>query len=194
MSAEPILVLVRVAELLDALAIPYVVGGSVASGFHGAPRMTQDIDILIDLPSQKVEPLTASMRPEFYVDLEAAREAQRKRGSFNAIHLGYHHKVDFFIAADDVLDREQLDRRVSATIAPDVPRKIFLTSAENIVLRKLDWFRRGDEASEVQWRDILALLKIRRGALDLDYVRRIARSTGLESLLARALSQAEPRG
>ena len=192
MPAEPIRVLVRVVELLDALAIPYAVGGSVASGFHGEPRMTQDIDILVDLPAQKVEPLTASMRPEFYVDLESAREAQRNRSSFNAIHLGYHHKVDFFVAADAVLDREQLDRRAPATIAPDVSRPVFVTSAENILLRKLDWFRIGDEVSDVQWRDVLALLKIQRGALDLDYVRRIARSTGLDSLLARALSQAEP--
>lgn len=189
MLSEPVRVLVRVVELLDALAVPYAVGGSLASGFHGEPRTTQDVDILIELPAQKVASLIASMRPEFYVDLDAAREAVLHHGTFNAIHLAYHHKVDFFVAGSDLLDREQLGRRVQAALAPEVSRPIFLTSAENILLRKLDWFRRGNEVSDLQWRDILALLKIQRGALDLEYVRRIAQRVGLESLLDRALSQ-----
>ena len=174
----------------DAIAVPYAVGGSVASGLHGEPRMTQDVDILVDLPPQRVEPLVRALRPEFYVDLEAARSAVRSKSSFNAIHLGFHHKVDLFVASDDLLDREQLARRIPVTLSADESRPIFVTAAENIFLRKLDWFRKGNEISDVQWRDVLGLLKIGRGVLDLDYVRRIADTTGLADLLDRALAQA----
>jgi hypothetical protein len=188
--SEPLRVLLRVTEVLEALAIPYAVGGSVASGLHGEPRMTQDVDILVDLPPQRVEPFVTALQPEFYVDLEAARSAVRSKSSFNAIHLSFHHKVDLFVASDDLLDRDQLARRIPVALSADEPRPIFVTAAENIFLRKLDWFRKGNEISDVQWRDILGLLKIGRGVFDLDYVRRIADTTGLADLLDRALAQA----
>ena len=37
----------RFATLLDVAGVPYMLTGSFASGFHGAPRATQDIDIVI---------------------------------------------------------------------------------------------------------------------------------------------------
>jgi len=53
---------------------------------------------------------------------------------------------------------------------------------------------RGGEVSDVQWRDILGLLKVGHPDLDLDYARTIAVQTGLASLLERALSQSGLRG
>ena len=189
MLAEPLRVLARVVELLDGLAIAYVIGGSVASGVHGEPRMTQDVDILIELPPSKVDALVQALHGEFYVDPDTVRSAARDRGSFNVIHLAMHHKVDFFVASDEPLDREQLARRMAVPIDPDDTRIIFVTAAENMILRKLDWFRMGNEVSEVQWRDILGMLKISGSLLDLDYIRDLAQRTGLEPLLDRALAQ-----
>lgn len=37
----------RIASLLDRLAIPYLVGGSVASTFFGEPRGTRDVDLVV---------------------------------------------------------------------------------------------------------------------------------------------------
>ena len=38
----------RVVALLRECGVPYMLTGSVASGHHGRPRMTQDVDIVID--------------------------------------------------------------------------------------------------------------------------------------------------
>jgi hypothetical protein len=40
--------LAAIGERLAAAGIPYMVTGSVASSFHGEPRATRDIDIVIE--------------------------------------------------------------------------------------------------------------------------------------------------
>jgi hypothetical protein len=40
-------VIQRFAAILDDVGIPYMLTGSFASGFHGSPRATQDIDLVI---------------------------------------------------------------------------------------------------------------------------------------------------
>jgi hypothetical protein len=38
----------RITGILEQAAIPHMVVGSLASSFHGEPRQTRDIDIVID--------------------------------------------------------------------------------------------------------------------------------------------------
>lgn len=64
------------------------------------------------------------------------------------------------------------------------------SSAEDIILSKLEWYRMGGEDSARQWRDILGVLKIRSGELDLDYLRKWAKELEVSDLLERALKQA----
>jgi len=40
--------LARIVALLDAANIPCMVSGSFASTYHGVPRATQDLDVVID--------------------------------------------------------------------------------------------------------------------------------------------------
>lgn len=46
MTADPLVVVVKVAQIFDDLGIPYVVGGSLASSMYGIPRATQDVDLI----------------------------------------------------------------------------------------------------------------------------------------------------
>jgi hypothetical protein len=66
-----------------------------------------------------------------------------------------------------------------------------VASAEDTLLAKLDWYRMGGEVSERQWRDVLGVLKVQAGGLDLEYMRRWARELGVDDLLERALAQSE---
>jgi hypothetical protein len=61
--------------VLDRLAIPYEVGGSVASSAHGIPRTTMDFDLVLDLAPDKMEAFVAEVRDEFYADADQIREA-----------------------------------------------------------------------------------------------------------------------
>jgi hypothetical protein len=68
-----------------------------------------------------------------------------------------------------------------------------VTSAEVIVLRKLDSYRRGGGASNRHWRDVLTVLRVQRGRLDEVYLDRMAAELDLTELLERALGSALTR-
>ncbi|MDQ3821582.1 MAG: hypothetical protein M3362_28420, partial [Acidobacteriota bacterium] len=78
-------VLLSVAQVLDELNIPYLVGGSVASSLQGFPRLTNDADIVADVQPNQVPKLFAALKDEFYVDEQAMRVAVIERRSFNVI-------------------------------------------------------------------------------------------------------------
>jgi len=61
---------------------------------------------------------------------------------------------------------------------------------EDVVLSKLEWYRVGGETSERQWADVLGVLRVQEGCLDLEYARRWAVDLGVADLLERALQDA----
>jgi hypothetical protein len=178
-------VLLRFIAALDAARIPYAVGGSLASGLHGQPRTTHDFDLLGEMSSEQVKPLTAALGPSFYADEASIRDAMKRKGSFNVIHKASAQKIDAFVSSRKGLDGEQIRRRIEAQLEPGDPM-VFVTSAEVIILRKLDWYGRGGMASDRQLRDVVAVLREQRGRLDDSYLERIAEELDLRELLERA--------
>jgi hypothetical protein len=189
--AEPIAVTLEVTTALDALGLRYLVGGSLASSVHGIPRSTEDVDLLVELPGRHVDALRAALTPSFYVDADMIRDAIVRRASFNIIHLATMFKVDIFVSDGGPLSMEEM-RRAEVVQLGEPPRDVRVCTAEDIVVRKLDWFRQGDGVSERQWRDLLGVLRVRHGRLDLDYMGRWARHLGVDELLQKALLEADP--
>src|SRR5271168_3537282 len=95
----------RVIEALEALNIPYVVGGSVASIFYGIVRTTVDTDLVVDLKRQHVESLALALEGEFYLDRNSMYEAINRQSSFNLIHQPSMFKVDVFVPPDQSIGR-----------------------------------------------------------------------------------------
>lgn len=190
MATDPIAALLEVVQSLDQLGLRYAIGGSVASSVHGEPRASADADVIVEMGEHELPGLVAALQERFYVPEDAAREAIRRASSFNVIHLDSAYKVDIFVAGADPLDREQLHRRELIAIGSDPPATAYVTAPENVVLRKLDWFRKGGGVSDQQWRDVLGVLKVQGAALDARYLRDVARQVGLEALLDRAMSEA----
>ena len=190
MTTEPLLVALDVIGILDRLSIPYALGGSVVSSIFGEPRSSVDADMLIALDDARVGALISALQGSYYVSEEAARDAVRRKASFNVIHLNELVKVDLFVMGDGVLDREQMRRRVRVPVTAQPERLAYATSAEDIILRKLDWFRGGGGVSDRQWRDVLGVLKEQKDRLDFAYLVRTAEAAGLAGLLTRARSDA----
>jgi hypothetical protein len=187
--SEAIDITLLMTDVLDRLNIPYVIGGSMASIIHGMLRTTMDVDIVADLQPEHVRPLVATLQDAFYADEQMIQQAVQRRSSFNLIHLETMFKIDIFLTKSRAFDQQQLTRRVAAPVSDDAAKQIWVLSAEDSVLAKLDWFRMGGETSERQWRDILGVLKTQQGRLDITYLRQWAQELDLIDLMERALSE-----
>ena len=183
--------LLPVIETLDSLAVRYYVGGSIASSLHGVPRASIDADVIAELGAGHVAPLAARLSASFYLDEARMRDAVERRLSFNVIHLATMFKVDVFVSKGRPFDVEAGGRARLEALgdSPEAP-KARVASPEDTLLAKLEWYRRGGESSERQWSDILGLLRVRAGRLDLAYLERWAEALGVADLLERASRQA----
>ncbi len=191
--SEAIDVTLNVAALLDELGIRWLVGGSLASSFHGVPRSTQDVDFVAELQHQHVQPLVDAAGDAFYSDAQMITEAIDRRRSFNLLHLATNFKIDVFVPPHDPLTRTEMDRRQQILVREQPPAQLWVASAEDIILQKLHWFRLGEEVSERQWRDALGVLEVRTD-LDRAYVDEWARRTDLTALWERLKTEARLPG
>lgn len=165
----------RVVDVLDELGITYMVVGSFASGAYGEPRMTQDIDLVVELSYGHVGPLCERFpSPEYCVSPEAARQAIRTGTQFNIIHSSTGDKVDLMLARHETLQIEALRRRQLVPLLPG--REVYAARPEDIILSKMQYYQEG--GSEKHLRDITGILKV---TLDVDraYVERWAQELGL---------------
>ncbi|MBI2214425.1 MAG: hypothetical protein HYU52_12335 [Acidobacteria bacterium] len=186
-KADPVLLAAAIGQIFDRLDIRYVVGGSVASGLLGEPRSTFDVDLMARLSEPQARAFVGALGPDYYVDEETVLDAVRRRTAFNIIHITLGMKVDIFVAEDAPFADRQLERSTRMDVMPGV--SVSLYSPEDLIVRKLMWFRAGNGISDRQWRDVTGLIKA-RATLDLTYLRASAAEQGLSELLAEALSQA----
>jgi len=186
---EPLRVTLLVIDALEALDVPYALGGSMASSIHGVARSTNDSDLVADLQPRHVKPFLRELGEAFYADERAIQEAIRRRSSFNLIHLETMFKVDIFIPKTSKFERAQIAHRQAFPLAADIERKIYVTSPEDTILAKLLWYKMGGEISERQWRDVLGILEVQGDRLDMSYLRRSAEHLGVRSLLEKAVKQ-----
>lgn len=183
--------LIPVVDALECLGVAYQIGGSVASSVYGVPRATMDIDLVADLRPEHVQPLMALLQEQYYISPEAVHEALRRRSSFNLIHLETMVKVDVFILRERPYDQEAFRRTRRDTLTEESGREFCLSSPEDIVLNKLAWFQMSGGVSERQWSDVIGVLRVQAGALDVTYMTHWATVLGLADLLERAFQEAQ---
>lgn len=190
MSFDKFDVLLKVVAVLDKLSITYMIGGSFASSFYGWSRSTNDVDILAAIKPEQAGRLFQELEADFYVSEQAIHRAVHGGPHFNAIHVDTAFKVDVFIAKPG-FPEHQLTRRRLWALTQTLEQKAYIASPEDIVLAKLDWYRRGNEVSEMQWRDVLNVIKVQGDSLDFNYMRQWAKELGVADLLEQAISEAK---
>ncbi|MGH7672070.1 MAG: hypothetical protein ACREMC_04165 [Gemmatimonadales bacterium] len=183
-----------VAGILDRLGVPYVAAGSFASSVHGEPRSTDDVDLVADLRPGRAAAFVAALGREWYVSADAVREAVAGGGSFNAVHLASGVKLDVFVVGSDRFDAHRVASGGPVRVGGDPGAVLRVDTAEHTVLRKLEWFRRGGEVSDRQWRDVVGVLRAQGARLDRRELAAWAERLGVSDLLARALRDAGVEG
>lgn len=186
---EALGVLFQVTDIFNEIGVHYHLGGSYASSIHGVPRQTQDIDLVLDLHIEDVEALVMRLENEFYLDIDSIRDAIHNKSSVNLIHLASGIKLDFFMRGDSPFDLKEFSRSrlEPVTIAPQ--RRIYVKTAEDILLRKLQWCRLGREISDRQWNDILGIIKTQTDKLDVDYLKYWAEELQVADLLEHSMEE-----
>ena len=159
-------VLRRITAALDQAGIEYMLTGSFASAYHGAPRSTQDIDFVIDAKPAQLKALVQALpESEYYVDLTAALEAHKRESMFNVIDIGDGWKIDFMLRKLRPFSEEEFARR-HRVILHGI--SIFVASVEDIIVAKLEWSKLAQSQRQIE--DVAAILRVRVGGLDRPYL------------------------
>ncbi len=178
MSADPLAVIV--AEL-DQAAIPYMLVGSFASTYHGYPRTTHDIDLVISPTRDQLDRFVRGLDPDrYYVSVEAVDEAWRRRGMFNVIDYESGWKVDLILCKERPFSRAELQRRSRVDLAG---LAVWIATPEDTIVAKLEWAKAGE--SERQIRDVAGILQVSGDRLDRAYIERWVGELGLADLWHR---------
>src|SRR3954467_14584971 len=93
--------LARLTAKLAVAGVPSMVVGSFASSFHGVPRSSQDLDLVIDPQPESLHRFLTDLPPaDYYADPAAALYALQRRGQFNVIDMATAWKADLIVRKD----------------------------------------------------------------------------------------------
>ncbi len=164
-------VLRDVSQRLEAANIAFMLTGSLAMNFYAQPRMTRDIDLVVQLPPLRPARIAALFTPDYYVSEEGIADAVKSSTLFNLIHQGSVIKVDCIIRKETPYRLEEFRRR-QRLAAPGFDT--WIATKEDLILSKLEWF--ATSASERQLTDIRNLLAT---GFDADYLTHWTHELGL---------------
>jgi hypothetical protein len=163
---------------LNRTAIPYMITGSVACVIYGEPRLTHDVDLVLEVTAKTVAKITEAFpfdgfyRPPLEnLVIEAKRPL---RGHFNLIHHETGLRADIYTVGKDPLHHWAMAHRRSLEISGE---QVWLAPPEYVILRKLEFYREG--GSDKHLKDIIGVLDLSPDELDMDWLRQKVQDYGL---------------
>ena len=166
---------------LESLNIAYMLTGSMAMAFYAQPRMTADIDIVVEINSEQTGEIIKTFEPDYYIPHGSMRSAIARRTMFNILHRQTLVKVDCALRKTSEFHLNAFSRRQKVDFGGF---DIWIISHEDLILSKLFWAK--ETKSEMQIRDITNLL---RGRIDLDYLKLWSSKLSVEETLNALLQK-----
>lgn len=174
----------RIVRHLEDAGVPYMVAGSLASTFHGRPRTTEDIDLVVELDAAALLRVLSLDPERYYVSEEAASDALRRESQFNVIDMETGWKADLIVRKSRPFSETEFSRRERVRL---LGVDCHVASAEDTILAKLEWAKQGE--SERQLRDVVGVLSTRGDDLDVEYIEKWADALGIRDLWEQVLRQ-----
>ena len=175
-------VLKRVISALEDNNIPYMLTGAIAVNYYGRPRLTHDVDIIVNIEKKHIQSIVDAFYQEFYVSSESIKDAIKHRTVFNIIHNETGLKIDFWMLTNEEYDKTRFSRRESQTI---FDRQMSISSAEDIILVKLLWYKRS--TSEKHIIDAEGILQVQGESIDNNYLEKWAKNLSVSKTLKELL-------
>jgi hypothetical protein len=166
-----LIVIEDVSKKLIGKNISFMLTGSIAMNFYVEPRMTRDIDIVINLQKENSLEIVKMFEEDYYIDKLAVEMAIETNKMFNIIHNETITKVDFIIRKNIEYRLIEFERRKFINLF-DIPT--YIVSKEDLIISKLFWMK--DSGSNMQKKDILLLLS---SEYDKEYVHHWITKLGL---------------
>lgn len=170
-------------ERLDRLSIPYMLTGSMAMTKYAMMRMTNDIDIVVELEYPDAQRIISAFEPDYYVPHGRLTDAISRKFMFNILHHQSLVKVDCVIRKDTEFQKLAFSKRRRIDFSGF---DVWIIGKEDLVLAKLNWAK--DSRSEMQMRDVANII---RNGYDNEYVRFWAKRLGVEDILDESICKLE---
>lgn len=164
----------RLLAALERLRITYAIGGSVAAMCYStAPRLTQDVDIMIDFDQVQLELLVDEVeRWESYIDpLDTiVQDLLPMRMPINILDGRIGARADVYVVTREGLDASSMQRRrrLKLYARPDV--YAWVLAPEDVILYKLIFYAASQGVSQKHVRDIHGILRAIELDLDMEYL------------------------
>ncbi len=142
----------EVCSRLEKHSIEYMISGSIALNFYCIPRMTLDVDIVIELPDEKIDEFVA-MFADSYIDKDTVKSEVERKGMFNVIHNETGFKIDFIIRKNSEYSKLAFKKKKFKRLEE---RDFSIIDLDDLIIAKIIWIQ--DYQSEKQMNDIKNLL------------------------------------
>ncbi len=160
-----------VLDALEASDITYLIGGAVAVWAWGEPRTTQDFDLVIHLPGNRIRHLSQELAqrrmlvpPDILVDLLLQPEGDLP---VNAIHLDAGYKAELFLLRPgDDFRMTALQRRRLVNLGAPLDR-VYVHAPDDLILNKVYYYSISRQSKHI--RDIAGILITPDNTIDWDY-------------------------
>ena len=161
---------------LDKIGVEYMLTGSMALAHYAVPRMTVDIDIVVNILPENIDKFIAEFENDYYIPTGRARRAIEQKGMFNLLNNQTILKIDCVVLKENEFDKNAFSRRQKVDYAGDFD--VWIISKEDLILSKLNWAKKS--GSERQMLDVASII---RNGYDKNYVEKWAKKLGVDELL-----------
>jgi hypothetical protein len=174
--------LAKAIALLESLDIRFHLTGGITTVAYGEPRMTQDLDLVIDNDnvSARIEPfLRALSETDFLFHEASVREAIRDKRMFQLLDTREALKLDVYPRE---LIPGELDRSEPVEVFGGMT--VPTASREDAAVSKLIWINKGSHKSRRDFRQVFRLANERQK----ERIRHLAQEMSLAALLDEVLA------
>lgn len=159
---------IDVINILNKNNIEYMLTGSFVSSLQGEPRLTHDIDLIVNIEQIEANKiLRAFSKDIFYFDEENVVNAIKDKTQFNIIAVDGSGKIDFWLLTDSDFDKSRFSRRIKEEF---YGKDVFVSTPEDTIIEKLYWSKLSGN-SQKQFIDALRVFEIQHDILNMEYIK-----------------------